>query len=96
MKEPTKKQLEMLNALNPFRVDVNETFEEVAEELGITENAVWEMMARLKKRCPEVYERFRNLRKKFNKDKEGLKNPILLDPETLKQLEQAGKIKEVF
>jgi hypothetical protein len=96
MKEPTKRQLEMLKALNPFREDINGNFKEVAKELGTSEAAIWKLMERFKERCPEVYEKFRWLRKKFNNDRRKIKNPILLDPDTLKQLEQAGKIKEVF
>ena len=96
MKEPTKKQFALLNALNPFRVDANETFEEAAEELGITKQAVKQTMQRLKERCPDVYSDFRKLRLRFNKDKKGLKNPILLDPKVIEQLERSGKIKEVF
>ena len=96
MKEPTKKQLEMLKALNPFREDANETFAEAAKELGTTEEAIKLRMRSMKKRCPEVYERFFNLRKKFNKDKKQLKDPILLDPKIIEQLEQSGKIQKVF
>ena len=96
MKEPTKRQLAMLNALNPFRVDANETFKEAAEELGVSESAMENMMLRFKDRCPEVYERFRWLRKKFNEDKRKIKNPILLNNDTIEQLERGGKIKEIF
>lgn len=96
MKEPTKKQLEVLKALNPFRVDANETFEEAAKELGVSEIAIKIRMTNLKQRCPDVYETFRNLRKRFNQDKKRLKNPILLDPKVIEQLERGGKIKEVF
>lgn len=96
MKEPTKKQMKMLFALNPHRVDFNETFKEAAEELGVTEDAMKHMMMRLKQRCPEVYERFRNLRKMFKRDKEGLKNPLVLDPKDIEKLEEYNKIKGVF
>lgn len=96
MKESTKKQFELLKALNPFREDANETFEEAAEELGITKQAVKQTMQRLKERCPEVYSDFRKLRIRLNKDKRQIKNPILLDPKVIEQLERCGKIKEIF
>jgi len=96
MKEPTKKQLELLFALNPFRVDANETFKEAAKELDISEVAIKRRMENLKERCPDVYSDFRKLRLRFSKDKKGLKNPILLDPKVIEQLERSDKIKEVF
>lgn len=96
MREPTKLQLELLNALNPFREDANETLEEAAKELNTTKSALQERMKRLKKRCPEVYERFRDLRKKFTEDKRKIANPILLDPKNIEELERRGKIVEIF
>jgi len=96
MKNPTKKQLEMLKALNPFRVDANRVYADAAQELGVTESEIKQRMMRLKERCPEVYESFRKLRIRFNRDKQQLKNPVLLDPKRIEQLEGYGKIKEIF
>ena len=96
MKEPTKKQLELLCALNPFREDINGTFEEAAKELKTTEGNIKQRMLRLQKRCPEIYEDFRNLRKMLNRDKRNIKNPIVLNPKDIEELERVGKIKEIF
>lgn len=96
MREPTKKQLDMLKSLNPFRVDANDTFAEAAKELGITEAAIKARMLNLKQRCPEVYENFRKLRIRFNRDKQQLKDLLLLDPKRIELLERTGKIKEIF
>ncbi len=96
MKEPTKKQMEVLFALNPHRVDINKTVKQVSKELGVSIYVVNERMRRLKERCPEVYEDFCNLRKMFNRDKRGLENPLVLDPKDIEQLEERGKIKEIF
>ncbi len=96
MKEPTKRQLAMLKALNPFRLYSSRTFADAAEELGITEGAVQGRMLRLKKRCPEAYMYFRKLRIRFNRDRRQLKNPIIIDPKDIEQLEGYGKIKEIF
>jgi DNA-binding Lrp family transcriptional regulator len=96
MKEPTDKQVAMLKALNPFRVDANKTFADAAQELGITEQGVKMLMMRLKERCPEIYIYVRKLRIQFNRDGRKLKNPILLDPKVIEQLEQYGKIKDIF
>lgn len=96
MKEPTTKQLDMLKALNPFRIDANDTFAEAAKELGVAEAAIKLRMQNLKQRCPEVYENFRKLRIRFNRDKRQLKDLILLDPKVIEQLEKTGKIKEIF
>ena len=96
MKEPTKKQLAMLNVLNPFREDINGNFKEAAKELGISEVGMWKLMERLKERCPEVYEDFRNLRKMLNKDKRNIKNSIVMNPKDIEELERVSKIKEIF
>ena len=60
MKRPTKKQMELLLILNPFKFD--RTYKDAAMLLGISESAVKNRMIRLKKRCPVVYERFRKIR----------------------------------
>ena len=96
MKKPTKRQLKVLNALNPFRVDINRTYAAAAEELNITERAVRERMAGLKARCPDIYYRFTDLRKRLNKGERGMRNPTLLSADVIEQFERSGMIKEIF
>ena len=96
MKKPTRKQLEMLQALNPLKADANETFKQAANELDISKSSLYDRMLRLKQRCPEVYGRFRELRKGINRTKRRLRNSVLLDPKIIEQLEQQDKIKEIF
>ena len=57
MKQPTEKQWKILLALNPF--EFSRTYKDAAAVLGISETCVKSRMARLKKQCPIIYEKFR-------------------------------------
>lgn len=77
-KNPTKKQFETLMLLNPFVKKTN--YKEVAKILGTNEAAIQERMRRLKRRCPGIYWKFRELRKALNNKeyKEKVNNPIII------------------
>ena len=62
MEQPTKRQLEILLVLNPF--EFNRTYKDVARILGISETCVKSRMARLKKQCPVIYEKFKEVKRK--------------------------------
>ena len=59
-KKPTKKQLEVLLLLNPFKGYKTEN--DIAKELGISRIAVCNRMQNLKKRCPSIYKKFMKLK----------------------------------
>ena len=93
-KKPTKKQLEVLLLLNPFKG--YKTEDDVAKELGISRRAICYRIENLKKRCPLVYEEFAKLKKKFNKP-----NDFIIISDLCKDDEQNEcfdylKIKEIF
>ena len=60
MEQPTKRQLEILLALNPF--EFSRTYKDAAVVLGISESCVRHQMSRLKKQCPVIYESFRKVK----------------------------------
>ena len=90
MIEPTKKQLEVLKTLNPFIGNI--TYEQAAKELGISRDAVEKRMRNLKKRCPEIYWKFRELRKKINEGQQAVSSAHKIDPDNFDFL----NIKETF
>ena len=75
---PTKKQLAVLKALNPYVA--NTTYEEAAKELEISVSAVRDRMYRLKKRCPEIYEKFKQLHKNMSEGQEAVNKANIVDP----------------
>jgi hypothetical protein len=64
---PTARQLHIMMLLNPYSGDSCKTYEEVAEKLGVSHQAISERMRRLKIRCPNIYQRFRECRFKQHK-----------------------------
>lgn len=60
-KIPTKKQLEVIMLVNPFRAK-SVKYADAAKILGITVSAVKERMTSLRKRCPQIWESFRKER----------------------------------
>ena len=60
-KLPTKKQLEVLTLLNPLKYPGMKN-KEVGLLLGISAKAAQDRMSTLKKRCPDIYDKFRKLR----------------------------------
>jgi len=60
-KRPTGMQLTLLKALNPFQE--SPTHAKAAKELGISKRAVDRRMANLKRRCPEIYKKYKELKK---------------------------------
>lgn len=105
-KKPTDKQLEVLMLLNPFMKKTN--YQEVADTLGISKAGVQQRMCCLKKRCPSIYKKFRELRKILNdrNHKRRLNKPWLFDPKFFEELCDGEylygneplnlKVKEVF
>lgn len=75
-KEPTKRQLEVLLLQNPFVKKTN--YAEIARTLGISKAGVQQRICRLKKRCPLIYQKFRDLKKELNDrdHRRKLNNPI--------------------
>lgn len=59
---PTQRQLEILLTLNPLEYD--RTYEDVAKILKVSEGSIQKQISRLKQRCPDVYQRFKKLRKR--------------------------------
>ena len=89
MKEPTTKQMEILLTLNPF--EGKTSYEKAAKELGISNTTLKKRVMRLKKRCPEVYEKFKNLQKELNQGQRAIDEATPLDPydfEFLKMVER--------
>ncbi len=64
---PTARQLEVIVLLNPFDPERCKTYDEVADMLGVTHQAVCERMKRFKERCPNMYRQFRECRFKQHK-----------------------------
>lgn len=60
-KLPTKKQLEVMVLINPFRAK-SVKYSDVAKMLGITTLAVKERMKTLSKQCPQIWQAFRRER----------------------------------
>jgi hypothetical protein len=60
-KLPTKKQLEVMILVNPFRAK-SVKYSDAAKILGITVSAVKERMTSLRKRCPQIWKSFRRER----------------------------------
>lgn len=85
MKQPTKCQLKTLKALNPYVGKI--TYKDAASQLGVTEDAIKERMKRLKQRCPEIYQRFINLKKSMNEGQRAVNKASIIDPGTFKSLE---------
>ena len=86
----TKRQLELLMVLNPFRGDTS--YQDAADELGISRQAVQRMMGRIKIRCPKIYTAFEKLRKNLSNGVQDINNPTVLDPKNFDYL----KLKKVF
>ena len=93
--KPTKKQLELLEALNPFKGSYV-TYEEAAKILTITVSGVKKRMSRLKQCSPEVYWNFKKLRKDMNEGQRAVKYPIVMDPNEINDLYGYNKVKEIF
>jgi len=62
--------MELLLILNPF--EFNRTYKNAARILGISESSVKGRMARLKKRCPVIYEKFRKVVMKNKMEHKGV------------------------
>lgn len=92
--EPTKKQLELLLILNPF--EKKTAYREAANILGISKAAVQQRMLNLKKRCPDVYWKFRKLKKKLNKYQRNANRPYTINPKKIENLELNGRIREIW
>lgn len=60
-KRPTESQLKILFALNPCKG--NPTYEQAAKKLRITVSTLKTQMARFKKNCPVLHQRFETLKK---------------------------------
>lgn len=88
--ELTRRQLELLMVLNPFKGDIS--YQDAADELGISRQAVQGRMSRIKIRCPEVYAAFDKLRKNLSDGEYDVNNPVILDPKNFDYL----KLKRVF
>lgn len=84
-KEPTKRQLEVLLLQNPFVKKIN--YAEIAKVLGISKAGVQQRMCHLKKRCPSIYQKFKDLKKEINdkNHKRRLAKPWLFDPKFLEE-----------
>ena len=86
----TRKQLELLMVLNPFKGDIS--YQDAADELGVSQQAIQGMMSRIKTRCPEIYAAFDKLRKNLSDGEYDVNNPVILDPKNFDYL----KLKRVF
>lgn len=99
-KEPTKRQLEVLLLQNPFVKKTN--YAEIAKILGISKAGVQQRICHLKKRCPSIYKKFRELKKEINdrNHRKRLNNPVpisrLCSTEEQNECFDYLKIKEVF
>jgi len=87
---PTKKQLELLQVLNPYKRKM--VYWEAAEILGVGLQAVKDRMFRLKRRCPEVYRNFKQLQKDMAAGQRALDRARTVNPEDFKYFD----IKERF
>jgi hypothetical protein len=93
-KRLTKKQLKLLMTLNPFKR--KKIYSEVAIELGVSKSAVQATMCRIKKRCPGIYWKFRQLRKDMTAGQKAVNYPIVMDPDFIEELNSFDKVKESF
>jgi len=92
---PTTKQLELLQVLNPYK-EIKVTYDMAAGILGISINGVKGRMRRLKKRCPDVYWKFNQLRKDMAAGQRAVKYPIVMNPRQINKLYGFNKIREQF
>jgi len=90
MKIPTKRQLEVLKVLNPY--EGRTTYSEAARILGTTEQRIKEIMSRLKKRCPEIYNNYTAIKKILNNGQKKVNNADIIEPNKIKNL----NVKEKF
>ena len=89
--KPTRKQLELLRVLNPFR-GKKIFYREAAKIMGLSVRAVEDRMSNLKKNSPEVYWKFKQLRKDMNAGQRALGRIRAVDPNDFKYFD----IKERF
>ncbi len=93
--KPTKKQLDLLQVLNPFKGSYV-TYEEAAKILGFSVRAIESRVSKLKKNSPEVYWKFKQLRKDMNAGQRAVNYPVVMDPVEIDILHGYGRIREVF
>lgn len=93
--KPTKKQLRLLRVLNPHQ-ERKIAQVEAAKILGITLRAVEYRMSNLKRRCPDIYLAFKQLRKEINAGQRLLNYPKIMDPVEINKLYKHNRVKEVF
>ena len=93
-KEPTKRQLEVLLLQNPFLKKTN--YVEIAKILGISRAGVQQRICRLKRRCPSIYQKFRELKKTMSKGQQAINKAYVADPNSIEDLNSLNKIRETF
>lgn len=93
-KEPTKRQLEVLLLQNPFVKKTN--YAEIAEILGISKAGVQQRICHLKKRCPSIYQKFRELKKTMSKGQQAINKAYVADPDFIENLNDLNAVKEMF
>ena len=89
--KPTRKQLELLRVLNPFK-NKKIFYREAAKIMGLSLQTVKDRMSRLKKNSPEVYWKFKQLSKDMNAGQRALGRTRIVDPNDFKYFD----IKERF
>lgn len=93
-KEPTGRQLEVLLLQNPFLKKTN--YAEIARTLGVSKAAIQQRMCCLKRRCPSIYQKFRELKKTMSKGQQAINKAYVADPNSIEDLNSLNKIREVF
>lgn len=74
----TPKQLELLLLLNPVNKNPP-AYKEIAKQLGISYMAVVMRMFNLKKRCPAIHRRFKELQKSMTRARKSLWKPRYIE-----------------
>lgn len=93
-KEPTKRQLEVLLLQNPFVKKTN--YAEIARTLGISKAGVQQRICRLKRRCPSIYQKFKDLKKSITKGQQAVNKAYVADPVFIEELNALNAVKETF
>ncbi len=89
--KPTKKQLDLLQVLNPHK-ETKVTQADAAKILGVTVRAIEYRMSNLKRRCPDTYQTFKQLGKDITAGQKALNRTRVVDPEDFEYFD----IKERF